>query len=724
MDRKLVAILSVVVMVAASFAFIISDDSDAEVSTPKTVHPVAGTPWVSKNALIYIDSLTMYFEDDPYDEVVKYVNGEITFDQLKTRCGYTESSARIPSIDYYEVNSYSGSGLNIVRDAKRSITILEVPEMFFTSDPQTDVIRYTDKEIGLTDLKAMHGYTEPTSVDPDTDYYHITYTGWNIVCNSYHNGDTGLQWDYNPDLSRYDIYNDYFAQDPYDEVVRFVNGEITADELRTKCGHMDSGSVVWNNPYYVVYRDNNKMTISHHTQRTVMAVRPNDSVEAFFTTDPFDNVVKYVNGQMNLTQFRALDGFKERSDLESGKSYYYVSISGGDLSYNDETGRWRTFDDIRRIPISPDYLFLDKGEYHIVITDTDLTHISVDGMVDDRYDYIDITDRKGAGDIKLKAQEAIFFSDSGSSSHSLDDTWREKSITFTIDPAPSEAQKKTEFDSTVKILSDKEWIRSITADSLTGEYYNNSGGYMFVSGSAEETAFLENVVNKGLIDASGYGSMSVDVTGQHIVVYKCRNSSSDLPTTLWLSSTEDDGYGGTRYLSNGFECRSEKMSVSDVKPFKFYANYDFSLAVKYDTTRIKAVVMMYPGFMGTTQYAVLESERLYDFHMVYSAEYELYAIPVTSSSATLTPTEIGIYTSNVGSSDDFGMMFAIVAIFLCVLAFGTLFYAGRRPRWNEMTGLPESGGELVQHEVPDDVPDKEIPEEPPAEGLSEEPPAE
>ena len=84
-------------------------------------------------------------------------------------------------------------------------------------------------------------------------------------------------------------------------------------------------------------------------------------------------------------------------------------------------------------------------------------------------------------------------------------------------------------------------------------------------------------------------------------------------------------------------------------------------------------------------------------HMKTASEYELYCIPVTSSDGVITPTEIGLYTENVGEADNMGTVFAIVAIVLCVIAFGTLFYAGRRPRWNDSAGLPGDA------EVPSDM---------------------
>ena len=57
---------------------------------------------------------------------------------------------------------------------------------------------------------------------------------------------------------------------------------------------------------------------------------------------------------------------------------------------------------------------------------------------------------------------------------------------------------------------------------------------------------------------------------------------------------------------------------------------------------------------------------------------------------TMGPVEIDIYTENVAQADDYGMVFAAVAITLCVIAFGILFISGRRPKWKDNSGLTET----------------------------------
>ena len=103
--------------------------------------------------------------------------------------------------------------------------------------------------------------------------------------------------------------------------------------------------------------------------------------------------------------------------------------------------------------------------------------------------------------------------------------------------------------------------------------------------------------------------------------------------------------------------------------------------------------------------------------MLCAAEYELYAIPVSTSDSTLQPIDIEIHTENVASPDSNGMMFAVVAIILCVIAFGILFLASRRPKWGEMEGLPSADTEVISTEAAvEELSKAETPaEEPPKE---------
>ena len=695
--RRIVSLLTVTVMIIASLTIVISDGSDATATDPVTVHPVPENrmPWVSIEPIPYYNNLNLYFTEDPYDEVVKFINGEISLTELKTKCGYVVNP---PSGPYYAVESWSGNDKIYCRYYNnRDIPILEPMNLYFTEDPYDEVVKYVSKQITLDELKTKCGYTETPPYS-----YTVSYSSNNNFVSisglSYHSIQVGEEYS--------QINTMYFSEDPYAELVKFVDKQITLDELKTKCGYSDKGGSI--RPYSVYWQSwNGKFTCNYSSTRTIDAGKIVVQGQAFFTENPYETVIRYINGEITLTELKASCGFTKMSSRIEGNSYYNVSISG---SWSGDS----VTPYVRFINVQPNYIFLQKGEYHLNIVDTDLIRIRVNGLNENaRYDTITIENKTGSSDLSVTSNDAIWFTDDSDDwGTSLENSWREKKITYTLDPAPDQGQVITTFESTAEILPDKEWIKMTTVNGVTGTYSLQNRYVMFVSGSDEEKEFLANVIDKGLIDGSGYGETILTVNGQTLVFYACRESSSWVPTNVWLTNESDP----TRRESESFEVRSEKLSVSDVKPFKFYANYDFSIAVKYDTTKVKAVVMMFPTIYGSTNYSVMESGKLYEFHQVSAAEYELYAIPATSATATLAPVEIEIHTDNVASPDDNGMIFAGVAIVLCAIAFCILFLSGRRPKWNEDTGLPSEGVEIVRNEVSEEASEPDAPsEEPPKE---------
>ena len=708
MNRKILSIIAVLVMLSAPLVMIYPDDSDATATTPVTVHPIPTDrlPWVTTVPIPYISSFFLNFTENPVDEVTKYVNGEITLDQLKTRCGYVEHPDQ--SLPYYEVNYGGGSTVYCTFHNIRSIHIISPFNIGLVNNPSASMDAFTNKDVSLEELKSTYTYT----ATPGPGEYRVIYeNGWNWVRVE---AVSGGDWTYSLN-GFYNVYGLNFTKDPYDEVVKFVNKEITLEQLKTKCGYTESPDP--SKPVYSVYYNNSNgcMTCGLNSSSYINLPGQNYRGEAYFTQNPYDEVVKYVNDEITLDELKTKCGYT--TSRVAGTSYYYVSISGNgiDTWYNGEIVEATN---VKYIQVMPKYVFLDKGEYHISVTDTDLEDVYINGLnKSSRYDRIEIKDRTGSGDIVVSSQDAIWLTGNtyGGGIESLENTWREKNITYTMDPAPTQGEKKTDFDRTVKVLPDKEWVKYTSKNALTGTYRIQTNEYvMFKSGSAEETEFIANVIDKNLMDGSGYGSKTIEFNGENVVLYTCRESSTDLSSYVWLNKTVQIEGGGTREEGERIECTAEKLSVSDVKPYKFYANYDFTIAVKYDTTKIRAVVMMYPGLQGT-EYAVLESERVYDFHMIYSAEYELYAMPVSDSNGTLEPAEIGLYTGNVGSPDSNGMIFAVVAIVLCVMAFGILFLSGRRPKWGELEGLPSADTEIISTEAAvEDLSEAETPaEEPP-----------
>ena len=716
MNRKILSVIAALVMLSAPLVMFFPDDSDATATTPVTVHPVPTDrlPWVTTVPIPYLSSFDLSFTEDPYDEVTKYINGEITLDELKTRCGYTDNPNQ--SAPYYQVYYGGGNGsVNCTFYNNRAAQVMSPFDIGLVNSPESSMLDFINKDLTLDDLKTMYTYT----ATPVSGQYRVSYEERQGFVRLSQIG--YYETPYYLSSGFYNVSGLYFSENPYDEVVKFVNKEITLDELKTRCGYVNPEDPDWNKRIYRVDYDNSYdcVVCGSNTTRYIATPWQNYSPEAYFTDDPYDEVVKYVNDEITLDELKTRCGYTLESSRVAGTSYYDVSISGDGLyTWNNNESVETT--NVKYIQVMPKYVFLDKGDYHIEITDTDLDSVYIQGLnKSSRYNNIDIKDRTGSVELTVSYQDAIWVTGNTQSYgiRSLDNTWREKNIEYTIDPAPTQGEKKTDFDRTVKVLPDKEWVKYTSKDTLTGTYSNSYNYYiMFKSGSAEETEFIENVIDKNLIDGSGYGSKSLDFNGERVTLYTCRESSTSLDSHIWLNTSVPMEGGGTRSESQLIDCDVEKLSVSDVKPFKFYANYDFTIAVKYDTSKIRAVVMMYPG-LGGTEYAVLESERIYDFHMIYSAEYELYAMPVTDANGTLSPAEIGLYTGNVANPDSNGMIFALVAIVLCVMAFGILFLSGRRPRWGELEGLPSADTEVISTgDAVEDISEAETPtEEPPRE---------
>lgn len=507
----------------------------------------------------------------------------------------------------------------------------------------------------------------------------------------------------------------YFTDDPYAGLVRYAGGAIDYDTLKTDYGGSETltDQIYSANFNYEYIEWRNNVTNEYKTIRLV----PSTFDACFDATDPTDWLLDYINDRMDLDALKGKTGFTDKFSRTDGHSYYYFAVSTPGYGYNYSDV---TYTKQKYLDFTPNYIYLDEGKYELNILDTNCNSIyvySTTEMIDRdyAYDYISITDGKGSGKVEVKTTDMIMIGDGGSSYYgNLENSWREKTITYTIDPAPGKGESRTSFDTTVKILTDKEWVKQTTDDRLTGEFSSRSGSFVFVTGSTEEAAFIENVIDKGLTDGSSYGTDTAVVSDSTLTVYSCRNTSSYVPKKVELRSyNEETGYNET----NSYSAKFERLSSFDVKPYKFYANHDFVISVHYDVTKVKAVIMMVPGTFGDTYY-VLQSDRVYDFHMLASAEYELYAMPSSSSSATLMPVEIGIYTEHVGKADNIGTVFAIIAILLCVAAFGTLFYAGMRPKWNDMTGLPEDTAPVA--EAPSDIPEDAEPAPQPEEETNDE----
>ena len=138
---------------------------------------------------------------------------------------------------------------------------------------------------------------------------------------------------------------------------------------------------------------------------------------------------------------------------------------------------------------------------------------------------------------------------------------------------------------------------------------------------------------------------------------------------------------------------TEKISTGDEDGSQFYADKGFSIAVDYDTTRTAYVAIVFTTNYGSKEYAPLQPGRLYSFDMKNAAEYEIYGV-LKENATDISPLEVRFYTEGVPTTDSNGMVFAVVAILLCALAFGTLFYSGLHPKWGEDAGLPDGSEDV------------------------------
>ena len=693
MNVKVVAGIAVMFMMAMAFVPLLGDDSSAA-TEPVTVHAAPSSdPWVTKQAYASIPNFYLYFTENPSESVRQYLMSEITLDELKTRHGYRPSWEDLPVI--YTAN-YGGSGENYQISCRKNFEVYGNFLGNYTNDPYDGLVSYLNKTISLSDLKTNYGYTDayPSDRYQISQQWDGTYQTYYYVVTQYSGGSEVSTRNTN---LPFETRMMYFYKDPSNDLQRYINKEISLDEFKSSSEYVDSSTMDWSRQHYSVNWNNNSSPgyyCESQTQYRASAPANNLYGQAYFTEDPYDQVVRYINDEITLEDLKGCCGYTSPSSRLPGTAYYIVSISGNYVS---------TFaNEVRFISVVPHYVYLDAGDYYISITDTDYTYVPIQRLSTDRYTSIEIKDRKGAEDISVTTTDAIWFSDNNSSA-ALEESWREKTITYVIDPTPSEGKRMTDFSRTATVLSDKEWVKYTTVDSYTGEYYtSNPSTYIFNQGSDEETAFRTNVVDKGQVDGSEYGKKSVNASNNRLVAYELRQTEKGTGSYVGLNY-----YDGSRYNYISAECDAEKMSVNGVEPYKFYANYDFTIAVQYDVTKIRAVMLMYTDIAGNTIYAALESGRVYDLKMKSSAEYELYYIPANSSSGTMSSTEIGIYTENVGTSDNNGMLFAVVAIIFCVLAFGTLFMAGRTPRWKDDTGLPDfdaSTPESPSGDVPEDIP--------------------
>ena len=410
--------------------------------------------------------------------------------------------------------------------------------------------------------------------------------------------------------------------------------------------------------------------------------------------DPYDDIVKVANGEMAYSDLNKIES------PVSGTQYWIAGFTQDTMGITD----------IRNITVEPQIFYLDAGTYTINIVSAlgdELYLRNANDLVDSKggdSERITLSDGKGSVDVELRIPSAFYFISYGSTS------WVENPITYNVDPEPT-AKTVSSYSQSATVVANKQWVSYTTVEPLNGKVqFYDSNAYIFAKGSAEDNAFLDNVVKKNKIDGSAYKSPSttIDLYGQQLVTYKLVNVGEGDRSYDWINIDEDHG---TNYQNVRVELTTERFETGEDVNSKLYAGKNFSLAVKYDTSRILFVAIGFPTLYGSIDYVPLESEKLYSFEMDCASEYQLFAM-VKDSSDSLDAVEVEIYTDGIATPDDGGYIFAGIAIVLCALAFGTLFMAGRRPKWKENAGLPDYEATMPDDaESPvDDTAETEVPD--------------
>ena len=405
----------------------------------------------------------------------------------------------------------------------------------------------------------------------------------------------------------------------------------------------------------------------------------------YFAQNPTDDLKKVLSGEMSFMDLSPVTP-------SYGNKYW---IAGFNNNYNTSFAK-------EYLLSNPDLIYLEKGTWTINVVRTDCSSLSLYNANyliggDDDSKRIDLAGGRGSVKVELERPTAFFFNSYGGG----DAPWISFTIEYNIDPLP-EKKEVTDYSDKATVLTNYQWVKMTTQTSLDGRVAPEYGSYIFfVQGSPEEAAFVENVVKKNKTNGSDYSQPYVDVHSRKVVCYSLSRIDGHISSTIYLRVNPNfDDLSGPDTTHNQYAVSSERIPTGENSNSQFYAGKKFSMSVRYDTDRILYVAIAFTNLWGDTDYAPLESGRLYEFEMESAAEYEIYAL-LKDGAEDMGPVEVDIYTSGIAEKDDYGYIFAIVAIALCVLAFGTLFMAGRRPKWSEDTGLPKHSGSAVSEDFDD-----------------------
>ena len=415
----------------------------------------------------------------------------------------------------------------------------------------------------------------------------------------------------------------------------------------------------------------------------------------YFETDPNETIEKYVKGEVS-----SIGDYKESDELETATEYWAVSVYqqyGGFWTWNAYNLRMET-------------LYFPAGTYEIEFTSSNMdgTRCTLKDFTDTHY-FNEFKD--GRGTIKVPLTEPGSFYVYASSNGMTKASCLAWTLEYKITPAPPE-QRIVECEKDIFVPTDTVWVQyraktTLPADTYYIESYSASDYYYFLRGSAEESSFVTNVVDKGLTDGSTYSVDHLDlVSPSYIDIYSLEESGSSYSSSRSFSlskRTYPDPYNPTYSVSEYVSVECTREEITQQVEYKFYAGQNFSVAVDFDPCEYSYVILK-SGMM----YVCMDPKKLYTVKATSASEYEIYAKMADGSTASINSANIKFHTEDVVDPDDAGMAFAVVSIGFCAIAFFLLFYLGRRPKWGDLTGLPTTG---VTEGIVNDVPD--IPEEVP-----------
>ena len=419
----------------------------------------------------------------------------------------------------------------------------------------------------------------------------------------------------------------------------------------------------------------------------------------YYTYDPATVVTKYANRESDsLGDYVVYDS--EKRNLKNGTEYWDVYYQ----RYSSDPGDspWM----FKSVALRMEAIYLPSGTYEIKFTSSNMDETRC--RLEPVAGYIYTSEfTNGTGTVKLPLTESSSFyveaNNTGRYSTSYDGLdWV---MQYTITPAVPE-MKTVDCEKTVTTGTNKVWVRYESDSTVSAGTYRlmKDNCFVFAKGSAQEKEFLTNVVDKGLTDTSGYTPRYFELTSSSYVDIYMIGSVGDSLYKQYFS-VERYKSGGWTWMEDGIEAYPTVMTKNE--NYTFYGGQNFSIAVDFDTSEY-IYVMLTTGSSAVC----MEPKKLYSIKSVTAAEYELYAIMADGSTAPLSSATIKIHTEGVNEPDNYGVIFAVVAILFCAVAFFLLFYHGRRPKWDEMTGLPTSGAEEVINEAPVVEPE-EIPQEDP-----------